>query len=93
MTWATHSAGNEPMPQFAQRVLGFVQGGIEDDNRKLAEYGVDPLSEAAIPYYMRWIRQDIIGIYYTVSNIRRIAYIGILLLFVIAFFLFKIAYR
>ena len=74
--------GNEPMAQFARRVLGFAQEGIDDDTRKLAQDGVDPLSNDAIPYYVRWIRQDVIGM----------AYIGILLLFVIAFFLFKIAY-
>jgi hypothetical protein len=66
------------------------QHGAADDNKKMAEYG---LGDAALPYYVRWIRQDIIGIYYMMSDIRRIAYIGIVRLFVIAFFLFKIAYR
>jgi hypothetical protein len=89
--WAIPSEnGEEPM---AQSTLNFVQGGIKDDDGKLAEYGVDPLSDAAIPYYARWMRQDVIGIYYMLSRIKWCTNIGVVLLFVIAFFLWKIAYR
>lgn len=41
-------------------VSSFVNGGIKDDDRKLSDYGIDKLSAEALPYYLRWIRQDII---------------------------------
>lgn len=67
-------------------VNSFVNRGIEDDDRKLAAYGVDPLASEAQPYYVRWIRQDIIGIFYMLNMI-------VVLLILIAIPLWMIALR
>lgn len=67
-------------------VNSFVNRGIEDDDRKLAVYGIDPLASESLPFYARWIRQDIIGIFYMLNII-----IGLLIL--IAIPLWMIALR
>ncbi len=67
-------------------VNSFVNRGIEDDDRKLVAYSVDPLASESLPYYVRWIRQDIIGIFYMLSMI-------IVLLILIAVPLWMIALR
>ncbi|WP_343799826.1 hypothetical protein [Paenochrobactrum glaciei] len=67
-------------------VNSFVNRGIEDDDRKLAAYGIDPLASESLPYYVRWIRQDIIGIFYMLNMI-------VVLLILIAIPLWMIALR
>lgn len=67
-------------------VNSFVNRGIEDDDRKLAAYDVDPLASVSQPYYVRWIRQDIIGIFYMLNMI-------VVLLILIAIPLWMIAFR
>jgi hypothetical protein len=67
-------------------VNSFVNRGIEDDDRKLAAYGIDPLESESLPYYVRWIRQDIIGIFYMLNMI-------VVLLILIAIPLWMIALR
>jgi hypothetical protein len=67
-------------------VSRFVNGGIKDDDQKLSDYGIDKLSAEALPYYVRWIRQDIIGIFYMMN-------VGLILLALIAIPLWMIALR
>jgi hypothetical protein len=71
-------------------VNGFIQRGIEDDDRKFTERAIDPLSAEALPYYARWTRQDVIGVFYLQA---RIARINMLLLIAIAVPLWVIAFR
>ena len=71
-------------------LVSFVNAGIEDDDRKLEQYGVDPLGPNALPYYARWVRQDVTGLTYLVNR-ASIAIVGLLI--VIAIPLWMMALR
>ena len=71
-------------------VASFVNAGTVEDDQKFEQYGVDPLSAEALPYYARWVRQDVVGLFYLVSRATMI--IGVLLI-VIAIPLWMIALR
>lgn len=47
----------------------FVDRGIADDDRTLSNAGIDSFSDEAVPYYSRWIRQDIILACYLLNRI------------------------
>lgn len=49
-------------------LVSFVDGGTRDDDHKFEQFGVDPLSADAMPYYARWVRQDLIGLFYLVNR-------------------------
>jgi len=49
-------------------LVSFVQRGVEDDNRKFVQAGIDPISPEATPYYVRWIREDLVGIFYLTNR-------------------------
>ncbi len=74
-------------------VSKFVRGGIIDDQRKFESFGVDSQSAEATPYYARWVREDVIGIYRMVDEIRLYARLSVLLLAFVAFALGTIAFR
>lgn len=71
-------------------VKRFVQQGVVDDDQKFAQWGIEPLSPEAMPYYARWTRQDVIGIFYLLY---RMAWINCVLLIAIAVPLWIIALR
>jgi len=50
-------------------VRTFTRGGVEDDARKLAQYGVDPLSKEAAIFYAKWTREDLIGVFYLIERL------------------------
>ena len=78
---------------IASETLAFIDGGIKDDDKKFREFGVDPFETTAMPYYARWVRQDLIGMYYMMNKVARYARIGLFLLALIAAPLWIIALR
>lgn len=58
-------------------VRTFTRDGIEDDSRKLAQYGVGPLSQEAAIFYAKWTREDLIGVFYLIERLTWV--VGVLL--------------
>ncbi len=71
-------------------ILSFIEQGTEEDDKKLHDSGIDPLSSATLPYYARWLRQDIVGIFYLLNRSSKII---ICLLALIAIPLWIIAFK
>jgi hypothetical protein len=78
---------------LARETAIFVQGGVEDDNQKLADQGVDGASAEAVPLYLRWVRQDLIGVYFMLSRLNSYARLAVGLLILIAVPLWIIAMK
>lgn len=74
-------------------VVGFVNQGIQDDDRKFEQSGIDGFSTNALPYYARWIRQDLVGVFFVLNRIAGLALLNAVLLAVIAVALWTIALR
>lgn len=67
-------------------LVKFVERGQMEDDRKLSDNMVGASTQEAVPYYTRWIREDIVGIFYMMNLI-------VILLVLIAIPLWMIALR
>jgi hypothetical protein len=47
----------------------FVDRGIEDDGRKFRAFGIDAAAAESLPYYARWIREDLIAVVYLLNRV------------------------
>lgn len=75
------------------QAANFTDSGIRQDEQKFDGFGVDGFSQEAVPYYARWIRQDLIGVYFIISRISLYARLSLVLLALIAIPLWIIALR
>lgn len=71
-------------------IVSFVDKGNAEDARILYDARVDASEEAALPYYARWTRQDLVAVVYLLN---RISTYGGILLVLIAIPLWMIALR
>lgn len=53
---------------LASKAFAFVNAGIADDSQKFMEAGIDEVSTDALPYYARWLRQDVVGLYFMLAS-------------------------
>lgn len=61
-------------------IVSFTDKGAEADNATLRSAGVDPLEDAALPYYAMWTRQDLVAVIYLLNHIRALLlFIAVLL--------------
>lgn len=66
-------------------LVGFSERSQRDDDRKLADNGVNGSTPEAVPFYARWIREDLVGIFYMLNLV-------VILLILIAIPLWKLAF-
>jgi|GEM_PF-7026139 hypothetical protein len=67
-------------------LVKFVERGQLDDERKLSSSGVRGSTPEAVPHYTRWIREDLVGMFYMMNII-------VIMLVLIAIPLWMIALR
>ncbi len=78
---------------LASAAAHFTDQGIVQDDEKFRQSGIDGFSAAALPYYARWVRQDLVGIYFILNRVARYALLNAILLALIAVPLWVIALR
>jgi lactate dehydrogenase-like 2-hydroxyacid dehydrogenase len=78
---------------IAGKTARFVEGGIADDERKFSSFGIDALEAESLPYYARWMRQDLVGVFFLTSHIAFYSRIAVILLALIAIPLWIIALK